>query len=442
MDTLVVYSSQNGPRIKYVLDWLLKERLHLDYVITTNKNDLGKNSFFISYGAHFPNSISIPDVGLLWQRGKEKQKVITGKWNELPSLFALDGEHTIKFDLFSAIFFLLSRYEEYYPFTPDKHGRYPATESILYKQGWLSRPLVDEWVSSFRKLLQAAVAETIDGTPFLYQPTYDIDMAYAHLHKGIGRIAGAYLRAIVKFDLMQITERIQVFKNKQKDPFDSFRFLRQLHHQHDCRPVYFILSAGKTTAFDKNIHPEHPAMTRIIKNLSKEGEIGIHPSYYSDQGDVMGQEKKMLERIAGHAVSISRQHYIKVKTPDTYRLLLQHNIDADYSMGYGAHLGFRAGTGSSFLWYDLEQETIAKLRVYPFCFMDTTAHFELKLSVSQAFKRLEEMSKILEQTGSMLITIFHNFSLGTSSQWRGWRQAYEHFLEEKTIAAPVKEYIL
>ena len=443
MDTLVVYSSQSSPRLKYVLDWLLKERLQLDYRITTDIKDTQAHPFFIAYGEHLPNSISIPANGLLWQTGKEKCTPQTGKWNELPVIFAIDNtEHTFTFDLFSAIFFLLCRYEEYYPVTLDKYGRYPATSSILYKQGWLMRPIVDEWAHAFRKKLQAVAGETIEVTSFLYQPTYDIDIAYSHIYKGIGRIAGAYIRAIIKMDVVQISERIQVLKKKQKDPYDSYRWLRQLHKQYDYKPIYFILSADKTSAFDKNIHPEHPAMVRVIKNLVKEGEIGIHPSYYSEQKGLLPKEKKVLEHIAGRSMHISRQHYIKVKMPDTYRLLLSNNISDDYSMGYGSYLGFRAGTGNSFPWYDLEKEEITKLRIHPFCFMDTTAHYEAKLSPTVAFEKLEEMSKKLMQTGSTLITIFHNFSLGTSNEWKGWRQAYENFLQEKARSTAGKHYNL
>jgi hypothetical protein len=195
--------------------------------------------------------------------------------------------------------------------------------------------------------------------------------------------------------------------------------------------LYFVLAAAKTTAFDKNIHPKHPAMMRVIKNLAKEGIIGIHPSYYSHHNDTLSREKTMLEFVSGRSTHISRQHYIKVKLPDTYRLLINNKIIDDYSMGYGSHLGFRAGTGSSFLWFDVEKDIATQLRVHPFCFMDTTAHYEVKLSISEAFERLEAMSKVLEKTGSTLITVFHNFSLGTSSEWKGWRQAYEIFLGEK-----------
>jgi hypothetical protein len=433
MESIVVYSAENSNRLNYILDWLLKERLQLSYSVVHSEAEVADLPFFISYGKLLPNSISIPDAGLLWQKGIQKQEPSKGNWKEIPILFSENnGGHTVPFDLFSAIFYLLSRYEEYYPFEADRHGRYPATASILCKSGWLLRPLVDEWVSAFRKQLQAVASINITPTPFLYQPTYDIDMAYSHLYKGAKRIVGAYMRALLKGDVKQISERTQVLKNKQKDPFDSFRWLRQLHKEYDCKPIYFILSAFKTTAYDKNIHPQHPAMMRMIKNLAKEGTIGIHPSYYSGQGDTLHKEKKMLEHIASRAMHISRQHYIKIKTPDTMRLLLRNDIAGDYSMGYGSHLGFRAGTGNSFYWYDLQNEVVTKLRIHPFCFMDTTAHFEAKLNVADAFEKLAEMSKRLEQTGSTLITVFHNFSLGTGNEWKGWRQAYENFLQEKT----------
>ncbi len=434
MDTIVVYSAQTSNRLKYVLDWLIRERLQLDYTLTHNIDALNDLPFFISYGKTFSNSLSLPDTGLLWKTGKETVDTAVGKWNELPVLFAAQSkDYTLPFDMLSGIFFLLSRYEEYYSFKPDKHGRFPATQSVLYKNGWLMRPVVDEWVETFKKVLQERYGHPIAATPFLFRPTYDIDMAYSHLHKGAGRIVGAYMRALLKGDVKQISERTQVLKNKQKDPFDSFRWLRQLHREYDYKPLYFVLSALRTTPFDKNIHPEHPAMMRVIKNLVKDGTIGIHPSYFADNEEKVSKEIKILERVSGKKMGISRQHYIKMHIPNTCRLLISNHIHEDYSMGYGSHLGFRAGTGSSLFWYDLEQETITALRIHPFCFMDTTAHYESRLSPTEAFEKLNAMSKLLEKTGSTLTTVFHNFSLGTSSEWRGWRQAYEQFMQEKTL---------
>ena len=432
METIVVYSAGTSARLKFVLDWVLKERLQISYTITNNEADVAALPFFISYGKAFPKSISIPDEQLLWGTGIQKTEPKTGSWQNIPTLFDAAGkECSLPFDMCSAIFYLLSRYEEYYPHKPDKHARYPATQSILHKKSWLQRPLVDEWVTAFRKMLVSASGIHIATTHFVFQPTYDIDMAYSHLYKGVGRIMGAYVRALLKGDVKQINERTKVLKKKQKDPYDSFRWLRQLHKQYELKPLYFVLSAFKTTLYDKNVHPEHPAMTRVIKNLAKEGTIGIHPSYYYERNSVLEGEKKVLEQVSGKNISISRQHYIRIKIPQTYRMLLDKGIVEDYSMGYGSHLGFRAGTGNSFPWYDIEKETVTLLRIYPFCFMDTTAHYESKLSVAEAFGRLDAMAAKLQQTGSTMITVFHNFSLGTSAEWKGWRNAYDHFIREQ-----------
>lgn len=431
MDTIVVYSPLDSPRLAYVLDWLLRERLQLEYRIVYDEHEAKGQAHILSYGAALPGSISIPSAGLLAQKGTKYESPDMGMWNGIPTFYAVEkNKYSLPFDMLSATFFLLSRYEEYEAFAPDKHGRYPATNSLLYKHDILQRPVMDEWVFALRQLMSTVWNLDLPELHFAFRPTYDIDMAFSHLHKGVKRIAGAYLKALLRIDIRQITLRTQVLKKKQKDPYDSFRWLRQLHKEYGFSPLYFVLSAMRTTRFDKNIRPDHPAMVRVIKNLARDGSIGIHPSYYSQQGDTFRREKATLEQVAGRTTTISRQHYIRAVLPHTYRMLLHNNITEDHTMGYGSHLGFRAGTGSSFLWYDIEHEAVTALRIHPFCFMDSTAHYEARLSVAEAFEALDSMGRILKRTGSTLITVFHNFSLGTDDEWRGWRSAYELFMRQ------------
>jgi hypothetical protein len=217
---------------------------------------------------------------------------------------------------------------------------------------------------------------------------------------------------------------------KEQDPYDSFEWLRQLHKKFSLHPVYFVLASMQTTAFDKNIHPQHSEMQQLIQAFAQDGAVGVHPSYYSDtKPPLLREEKAVLENITGKSVTLSRQHYIKLKMPDTYRKLSVTGIANDYSMGYGTHLGFRAGTGQSFYWFDLQAGNQMQLRIHPFCFMDTTAHFDCKLGPDEAFQKLECMTLRLKDAGSNLTTVFHNFSLGTDPQWQKWREAYAAFLE-------------
>lgn len=430
MAAVTVFCKQESPRFRYVLNWILRDVLHISYDLTDEESELRELPFFISYGTSFDNALSIPDTGLLWETGIHLQDTSVGEWKTIPSLFhSSDAKNTFSFDLFSAVFYLLTRYEEYYKHTPDKHGRYPSSESILSKNGWLKRPLVDEWIYQLYHILKEKNIP-VQLLPFQYKPTYDIDMAYSYKHKGLRRNIGGFIKDFLKGDFKAMAERRDVLLSKKLDPFDAFVWMMQLHSSTQMKPVYFILAALKTTAHDKNIHPGNEAMQKLVNRLSKEGKIGLHPSYYSVNDDVFEREKIALEHLMGDKVIHSRQHYIKLTLPSTYRHLIKRHIQHDFSMGYGNVLGFRAGTGRSFLWYDVEEEKQTTLRVHPFCFMDSTALFECRLSAEDAFAQLHEMKTHLQKASSMMITVFHNFSLGSMEQWEGWKEGYEVFVNE------------
>lgn len=426
MKTLLIYSPQTSPRLKYVFDWLFTEQLGLNYIIT-------RDAFaeaHICYGTSIPNALCIPDACLLWQQGTAQQIFAAGTWKLMPTLYhnAPEG-FDLPFDIFSSLFFLLSRYEEYYSFTTDKHGRYQASGSAMFQLG-LERPIIDEWVTAFAELLQKFKLP-LKHKAFSFIPTYDIDIAWSYKHKGLQRNLGGVVKDIGKGKLNAIIARLSALTGMAPDPYDSFTWMSALHRQYHLSPIYFMLVAQQVADFDKNIPPAHPAMQSLIKKLAHTATIGVHPSYSSvTDNTLITTEKNLLANITGEIVEKSRQHYIKFNLPGTYRALIKNNITDDYSMGYATHLGFRAGTGSSFLWYDLEKETTTKLRIHPFCFMDTTARFDMQLSVEEAFKRLAQMAAALQKTNSTLTTIFHNFSLGTDTEWKGWKGAYENFINK------------
>lgn len=428
MQHVLIYSPQDSPRLRYVLDWIFNDQLKTGYRLTHDPAERHEG-LIISYGDP-SGGISIPANGLLWETGVSVKDVNWSDWQGLPVFFQPDAEgFTLPFDLFSAIFFLLSRYEEYYTYTPDKHNRYPATESVLYKSGLLRRPLIDEWLTAFRNLLNTHGANIASPT-FNWQPSYDIDIAWSYLHKGFTRNLAGLTRDVLSAKFGNAAERLAALSRFRKDPFDSFAFLQQLHNDADTQPLFFVLAALKSSGFDKNISPANTAMQSLIRELAAYSTIGMHPSYYTDSNKTAWQnEKNALERISNQKITSSRQHYMRMTLPGTYRHLLQNGITDDYSMGYGSHLGFRAGTGRSFKWYDLERERAEALIIHPFCFMDSTAHYEEQLNAEEAFSVLGDMASALCKAGSTLTTVFHNFSLGTDKEWKGWSENYTRFVE-------------
>lgn len=422
---IIIYSPLASSRLLYVLDWVFNTRLGIDYKLTHNLQDAAH----LSYGGYIKDAIQIPDAGLLREKGIQPHIIETDTWQNIPTLYASSGSD-IPFDIFSAIFFLISRYEEYYSYTPDKHERYPYTDSILYKNNLLEIPVVDEWIEALRKLLIQKTGTNINTKSFSYLPTYDIDIAWSYKHKGLLRNAGGFVKDIMRLHFGEAAKRILVNIINEQDPYAAYPFMYSLHKRFGYHPLFFVLAALETGPFDKNISPGNKAMQKLIRTFAEQGTVGIHPSYNSSkENQKFVSEKSALEKITSSGINFSRQHYIRLFIPHTYRQLIANGITDDYSMGYGTHIGFRAGTGASFYWYDLENEKQTSLRIHPFCFMDSTARYDMGLSSEDAFDRLEKMEKLLRRANSRLITVFHNFSLGTDKDWKGWSGLYAMYLE-------------
>lgn len=420
---LYILVKRESPRLHYVARWL-SEAWQTEVQVVTVLPAHAETA--LCYGMEQEGSLSIPDSGLLWEIGLRQTPPDTGLWEELLTFFP--GEGTIPFDLFAAIFYLLSRYEEYLTFTPDRHGRYPATESILFKTGILRKPIIDLWLEKLRQLLQ------LPAPPFQRQQTYDIDRAYQIQHWPASRGWGLWLKALLKGNYSKAKEIRAVAAGNAKDPLDAFSFLEEWHQSLNIQllntqPIFFLLAAQKSSGNDVNLLPQSEGMQDLIRRLAGWATLGVHPSYRSsEQPALISAEKQTLETISSQCITASRQHFMRLRLPQTYRDLLAAGITDDFSMGYGSHLGFRAGTGRSFKWYDLSTEAERELRIHPFCFMDTTAHFYEKLTAAESFSVLQEMEADLKYCGSTLITVFHNYSLGTDPAWEGWQQAYAQWL--------------
>ncbi len=416
-----------SPRITYVLDWIFKERLQSSYELLHPNDARTGFDVVISYGTPVENTLFIPSVGLLQSTGIYQHALQEGVWENIPILYAVEGD--IPFDLFSAVFFLITRYEEYYSKEQDAHERYLPSESILFKMDCLQRPLVDEWLWAFNKYLEKKFSCSIQTKPYSCLPSYDIDLVYKYKRKTVFVLIVKLIQSIYKANFRESKQLIRFLLFIETDPYDSFPFIKKLHQKIQLKPLYFLLCALEKTAYDRNVHPHKKWMKKLMRILLEIGNVGLHPSYYSYNNKVLlNNEKGALENVLEKEIPLSRQHYIRLCLPQTYRILESLSITDDFSMGYASELGFRAGTGRSFLWYDLEKETCSELRVHPFCFMDATAHYYKNLTAEEAFTRLETMNAILKKTNSKLMLVMHNYALGNDQEWEAWQKTYEHFL--------------
>ena len=428
---MIVFSNTITPRLQYILDFIGKETIGEAFSITTDVEMFRQyEGPKINYSKEkITNSeFQIGNSELLFENGIKEQRIDCFEAGNYKAFFKTHGD--LPFDIFAASFYLLSRYEEYLPHQKDMYGRYAHENSLAFKENFLQLPLINIWIEELKRRLKITFSQLITHQAlFTFLPTYDIDEAYSYKHKQWWRTIGGFIRSIGKGQWLMIMERSNVLRGVMKDPYDSFEWMDQLHKQYDLKPIYFFLVAGKTRKYDKNILPSEKGMQDLINEHSRQYSIGIHPSWQSgDDTEKLKREISRLSQIIDKTIHSSRQHYIRLTLPHTYRQLIDAGIRSDFSMGYGSINGFRASAASPFYWYDLEKEKQTQLLLCPFCFMDANSFYEQKFSPVQALEEMKHYYNAVHSVNGLMSTIWHNSFLGTDKIFEGWKEVYKEFI--------------
>lgn len=430
---LIIYSDYISPRLEYVCSFLFGEILGQDYLISNKSEDIEntdqpvlvysttlKTKYFTIFPHHllFENEIKdfIPE---------HKNK------GEKTELFPNKGGH-FSFDILSASFYLISRYEEYPDFTPDKYNRFSAPNSLAFKLGFLNLPIVNIWAWKLGlDLKEFYPSFTFEIRKPSFKFSIDIDIAWDIRNKGFLRTAGALVRSHILLDYEDISYRLKVLNSKIPDRFDAYEQIRLWHEPEEL--IMFILVANRSK-YDRNINHRNTEFVKLIKQLSDKFELGIHPSYFSSENKrLLSLEKNRLEEIINKTVVCSRQHFLRLRFPETYRSLIHAGITDDYSMVFADQPGFRAGTSYAFDWYDLVYEKHTKLRIHPSCVMDRTLKDYLKLSQTDALNLINEMIDSIKMYGGEFIPIWHNDSINGKGEWAGWDEVYINMLKQARL---------
>jgi|TARA_Y100000385_G_scaffold60802_1_gene59299 hypothetical protein len=428
---MLIYTPKITSRIQYSFQLIFGTVWNSKYEITDDID------YFLSYSdiklnysnKRLANECFLKSYGLLSEKGISDQEIIFEKWNELPTFFHVK-DSILPFDIFSASFYLVSRYEEYLPHIKDHYERFTAKESLAFKNGFLHRPLINLWLKEFKKcLLSYFPTLEFPENKFTYQSTIDIDNAYYFLEKGFVRTAASFIRSAIQMDKVSINERKDVLLGHLPDPYDTFEYQLALNEKYGVDVVYFVLLADYGLN-DKNCSVHSRKFQLLIKHLSDHAKIGIHPSFASNKSfDTLSMEKKRLENVLKKEVKLSRQHFLKLEIPKTYRNLLELSITDDYTMGYAAHLGFRASICTPFYFYDLEIESATKLKVHPFAVMDATFKYYLKSSPDEALKDIQLIVDEVKSVDGHFISLWHNETWSDYKEWKGWIHLYEQMLQ-------------
>lgn len=426
---LLVFTPHITPRVRYTFKLMLTELLGINFELTTDKTIAQETTLpLLNYSeCDFGKGLRIKPAGLLFNKEIFEQEVFCCQYEGDLSFFSVGEKTGLPFDPFSAAFFLVSRYEEYLPHIADEHGRFAHTNSISWQRKVLKKPMVNIWTEHLaQKILKYYPDFQFVRPTFRFLSTIDVDNAYAFRGKGLFRSLGAIAKDLAKFDFKTLSARLSAIFGISKDPYDTFTYQMQVQKKWGFKSIYFILFS-KYSSHDRNLSPHSHLHQRFIKGINDHAEVGLHPSYRSHRHeDVLEEEHRFLERVINQRVTKSRQHYLKMTLPHTLRNLIDLGITEDYSMGYAAETGFRAGICTPFNFYDLEMEIERPLRVYPLVLMDVTYIDYQKTTPEIAWEEIKVLIDTIHQFGGTFTPVWHNRTFSEAEPaWKGWNNIYE-----------------
>ncbi len=420
----------DSDRLRFVLDLVFVQLLGIDYHLS--KDDSSPHLLYSnSVGTDSVTQIPLAS-DLLFRFGFDPITVATLGNGKSAKLFPATTPADFDFDLFAAIFYLVSRYEEYSGFVPDTHKRFPPEASILHKLGALEYPLVNIWVLQLKEaILKKWPDLEFKPRKFQYISTIDIDSTFQYREKGWIWSLSGLIKDVVTLQFLKVLDRIKTLAALKPDDFDVFERVEKQHIIRKIEVVYFWL-LGDYGPFDKNIFWNNKAQKSILKKLAETHTIGIHPSYASnDKPWKLKIELERFKSLTGKEATKSRQHFLIHSFPKTYQNLLKNNLSEDYTLGYTSVSGFRAGIAAPFYFFDLETNTATPLKLFPFCSMDITAMHYDKMSIEQAIQKNKNLIKAVKEVDGLFISLWHNESLSGVGRWQGgWPQVYFSLLEE------------
>lgn len=421
-----VFSTELTPRIEFAF------RLIFENILNAEVNFIQDEDSFMQIEGVKLNYSEVENLGglqlkpkkLLFEHHLQVQYPDIFEWEGEKALFAVPDSF-IPFDLFAASFYLVSRYEEYLPGKRDGHGRFMARKSCAGTNGFLEKPLVNIWAWKLAEIIESKYSGVeFRRSKFKYVPTIDIDNAWAFKNKGFFRIIFSLTKDILKGRWKTFRKRLAVVNRLETDPYDNYDYMLSVYKEFNFRPTFFFL-LNKKGKHDRSLSHKNLSYRSLILRLGKVGKLGIHPSYLSNKSSKqLTKEVLRLETITGRKVKRSRQHFLKMSMPTTYRRLIENGIQADYSMCYASRPGFRASIASSFMFFDVLNDCTTNLKIHPFQVMDVTLLHYRGMRASDALKKIKQLLDETAKVGGTFISLWHNETLSDQGEWKGWRQVY------------------
>jgi len=141
------------------------------------------------------------------------------------------------------------------PHLKDEYGRFPASESLAFKEGFIKSPVVDIWAYKFKKILiQKFPGIEFKSREFESISIISVSRVFNYKNKGFLRSLMGTAMDLGQLKFTMVSDRIKVLFRIKKDPFNVFDDLIGFIKKYNTKMI-FMFQLSDFNAFDRNISP-------------------------------------------------------------------------------------------------------------------------------------------------------------------------------------------
>ncbi|PIH03751.1 polysaccharide deacetylase family protein [Clostridium combesii] len=325
-------------------------------------------------------------------------------------------------DIIQSSFFMITRYEEillWDKVEKDLYGRFPAKESLAYKEDFLYIPIVNEyiewlwqWIDSFnlgykRKSIwgkydfAACLTHDVDR-PFKYRYPLKNDIKNLKVKRTKLAYKDIFLHALSKIDY-------------KKDSFYTFDYMRRIERKYNFTSSFYFMSGGNSQ-LDGKYNIEDFKIKLLIDYLIEDGcEVGYHYSFNTNENlEQMLIENNIIKQISSKSIYGGRSHYLKFNIINICNNCEKVGLLYDSTLGYGEQIGFRCGICFPYKIFDIIKNKTLNIYEIPLIVMDVTLIEPqyLSLNTKQSINEAIKLIKIVRKYNGVFTLLWHNSSFG------------------------------
>lgn len=335
------------------------------------------------------------------------------------------GNIVVHYDILGLTYWMLTRLEEIGCSELDEHARFPATSSHAYKNNYLERPIVDEWLHILGQVIQLQWPRIkLKEHQFEMKVSHDVDAPARYAFqspKGIVRAIGGDIirrrdfRSTILGPWIWLNSRSRIHP---KDPVNTFDWLMRQSEDNGLTSAFYFICGRTNPKRDAQYEPESPQIRQLMHEIHQRGhEIGLHPSYNTYRAPhLIQQEADRLRQVCKQEGIEQtqwggRMHFLRWDQATTLKAWDDAGMDYDSTLGYADHPGFRCGTCFEYPAFDATGDRALNLRVRPLIAMDCTVMADRYMglgSTDDAFHAFNQLKNTCRAVKGTFTLLWHN----------------------------------